>query len=186
MAKIIVFGDIDINPLYVSVDGRSEMKISGKVPRSITVSAGTHEISVTTVSRVQRAMSSPSTDFLSSLGNAMEDGANTTLEGRISFNNDDVLLLQSKQAGLKSKIFNKVVSSREANDYVQMSSVIEYGEKAPGEKNKWVALILCLFFGVLGVHRFYEGKIGTGILYLLTLGLCGIGVIVDFFKILSR
>lgn len=51
-------------------------------------------------------------------------------------------------------------------------------------KNRWVALALCFFFGFLGVHRFYVGKIGTGILYLLTLGVGGIGWVIDFFTIL--
>ena len=35
-------------------------------------------------------------------------------------------------------------------------------------KNKWVALILCIFFGVFGIHRFYEGKKVTGFIYLFT------------------
>jgi len=51
-------------------------------------------------------------------------------------------------------------------------------------KNRLVAFLLCFFFGVLGVHRFYVGKTGTGILYLLTGGLCGIGVLVDLIMIL--
>ncbi len=42
------------------------------------------------------------------------------------------------------------------------------------------ALILCFFLGVLGVHRFYAGKIGTGFLLLLTGGGFGIWWIVDF------
>ena len=54
------------------------------------------------------------------------------------------------------------------------------------EKNKWVALVLCFFFGYLGVHRFYEGKIGTGIIWLFTLGLGGIGVLIDFILILLK
>lgn len=53
-------------------------------------------------------------------------------------------------------------------------------------KNKWVALILCLFLGYFGAHKFYEGKIGMGILYLLTGGLLFIGVIIDFIAILSK
>lgn len=54
------------------------------------------------------------------------------------------------------------------------------------QKSKWVALLLCLFFGYLGAFRFYEGKIGTGILWLLTLGLGGIGSLVDFIIILTK
>lgn len=46
-------------------------------------------------------------------------------------------------------------------------------------KSKIVALLLCIFLGGLGIHRFYVGKIGTGILYLFTGGLFGIGWIID-------
>lgn len=60
------------------------------------------------------------------------------------------------------------------------------GGKKKKEINKWLAFFLCLFLGWLGVHRFYEGKIGTGILYLITLGLCGIGVLVDLIIILTK
>lgn len=51
-------------------------------------------------------------------------------------------------------------------------------------KSRWLALALCLFGGWLGIHRFYVGKIGTGILYLCTFGLFGIGWFIDFFVIL--
>lgn len=49
---------------------------------------------------------------------------------------------------------------------------------------RWILAIVCFFFGVLGVHRFAVGKIGTGVLYLFTAGLFGIGVIVDFIMLL--
>jgi len=52
------------------------------------------------------------------------------------------------------------------------------------EKKILPAFLLCFFLGALGIHRFYVGKIGTGILWLLTLGLLGIGVLVDFIMIL--
>lgn len=44
-------------------------------------------------------------------------------------------------------------------------------------------LLLCFFVGVLGVHRFYVGKIGTGILQLITFGGFGIWTMVDFVMI---
>lgn len=47
------------------------------------------------------------------------------------------------------------------------------------EKSFVATLILCILLGGLGVHRFYVGKIGTGIIWLLTFGLLGIGVLVD-------
>ena len=53
-------------------------------------------------------------------------------------------------------------------------------------KNKWVALLLCFFLGFLGAHKFYEGKAGLGVLYILTVGLFGIGVFVDFITILFK
>lgn len=53
-------------------------------------------------------------------------------------------------------------------------------------KNKWVAFCLCLFLGFAGAHKFYEGKIGTGILYLFTGGLLGIGWLIDCIKLLFK
>lgn len=47
-----------------------------------------------------------------------------------------------------------------------------------------VTLLLAFFLGVIGVHRFYNGKIGTGILMILTLGGFGIWVTIDVIMIL--
>ena len=80
---------------------------------------------------------------------------------------------------------NNVNTNSNTNDntnVVGTGAVIRVGKA----KNKWVALLLCLFLGYFGAHKFYEGKIGMGILYLLTGGLLFIGVIIDFIAILSK
>ncbi|MBO4212772.1 MAG: TM2 domain-containing protein [Clostridia bacterium] len=51
-------------------------------------------------------------------------------------------------------------------------------------KSRLVALLLCFFLGEFGIHRFYVGKIGTGIIWLLTGGLFGIGWLIDFIMII--
>lgn len=53
----------------------------------------------------------------------------------------------------------------------------------PGPINYSLAWILLTFLGVFGLHRFYMGKWLTGLLYLVTLGLLGLGVLYDFWTL---
>ncbi|WP_081861720.1 TM2 domain-containing protein [Cellulomonas sp. HZM] len=58
---------------------------------------------------------------------------------------------------------------------------------APGDVSPKLllpAVLLCFFLGSLGIHRFYVGKVGTGIAMILTLGGLGIWTLIDFIMLL--
>ena len=57
-------------------------------------------------------------------------------------------------------------------------------ERPVSEKSRAAALILCFIFGIFGIHRFYLGRPALGLLYLFTLGLLGIGWVLDLGLIL--
>lgn len=66
-------------------------------------------------------------------------------------------------------------------NYVRDQAKAESRAQAqPAQKKRTTALLLCIFLGGLGAHRFYVGKIWTGLLWLITLGFWGIGTLVDF------
>ena len=54
------------------------------------------------------------------------------------------------------------------------------------QKSKWVSFALCFFLGIFGAHKFYEGKIGMGLLYLFTGGLFYFGWLVDLIVLLCK
>ena len=58
-----------------------------------------------------------------------------------------------------------------------------YVQQTQSQCNWLATLLLCFFGGTLGLHRFYVGKVGTGLLYLFTVGWCGIGYLVDLILI---
>ena len=68
----------------------------------------------------------------------------------------------------------------------QHSSASFHANTHMKEKETWVAYLLWFFFGFIGVHKFYLGKMGWGILYLLTGGIFLIGWVIDLFTIPSQ
>lgn len=75
-------------------------------------------------------------------------------------------------------------SNASARAYARVAPppVMHYGRP----RNKWVALLLCLFFGFFGAHKFYENRVGMGILYIFTFGLFGIGWFIDTIALLFK
>ncbi|MBR5295684.1 MAG: NINE protein [Clostridia bacterium] len=86
------------------------------------------------------------------------------------------------QAQQPSIVINNDNNNVNSNTNMNQNGMMGYGRP----KNKWVALILCFFLGFLGAHKFYEGKAGMGVLYILTVGLFGIGIFVDFITLLFK
>ena len=60
------------------------------------------------------------------------------------------------------------------------------GGRMPKPINKGIALLLCVFLGYFGAHKFYEGRIGLGIVYLFTFGFFGIGWAIDTIVLLLK
>lgn len=71
-------------------------------------------------------------------------------------------------------------------DLQQIRDRIDYQKKEEVWKNKWCALILCLIFGWMGAHKYYEGRIGLGIAYTVTIGFCGIGWLIDIIILIFK
>ena len=62
------------------------------------------------------------------------------------------------------------------------SETRSYGENR-SEYSRTAALLLCFFLGGFGIHQFYVGRTGKGIVYLLTAGLFGFGWLIDLIKL---
>ena len=66
----------------------------------------------------------------------------------------------------------------------QKEKLLNSNSISSSQQDWLVALLLCFFIGVIGAHRFYVGKIGTGLLMVFTLGGLGIWTFIDLILII--
>ncbi len=189
MAKIFVYGERLVGSAlgFLSVDGGTEIKIPRKgndvSAYEHPISAGRHDICLYTNAKASRALNS----FTEAAGGG-QAVVGCSFEHEVTLGEDDVLVLHIVEKVTKTYIEYKIIGEEEYRALKNnlMAFIVTTGDSETGEKSKWTTFLLCLFLGGLGIHKFYEGKKGMGILYLFTFGLCGIGVIVDLIKIASR
>jgi TM2 domain-containing membrane protein YozV len=91
---------------------------------------------------------------------------------------------QSSTHAVKS---STVISKKAAVNAISNTNTKAVKKNAdPGEgKSQMIALILCIFVGVLGIHRFYLGYTMEGVVQLLTAGGCGIWSLIDLVRIIT-
>ena len=128
-------------------------------------------------------------------------------ESNLSSSNDNIIILNENKPYENSSVLNEVkdqwkssrltIENNQKNDNglaerfksINKNDLKKHSKKTIENDEKeysWTAaILLCFFLGVLGIHRFYLGHIGMGVLYLLTGGLCGIGALIDFILLLT-
>lgn len=95
--------------------------------------------------------------------------------------------VEKLESGHESIIINNNVSSSASASAAAAASA---ASSSPGyvyvgkPKNKWISLVLCIC--TICGHKFYEGKIGMGFLYLFTGGLFFIGWIIDIISLIGK
>lgn len=97
--------------------------------------------------------------------NVFQDGMEVAVSKKKNTMNADY----PPQGGININVSNS--ANNTGNNYVAQGAHVVH---------KLTYCLLCLFLGWLGVHQFYAGKGGMGILYLFTAGICYIGCVVDF------
>ena len=79
---------------------------------------------------------------------------------------------------------------RQPTEYTETKTFHTEAMPRRGLNERWlITLLLCILpciVGINGIHRFYTGKIGTGVLMLLTLGGCGIWTLIDIIMIATN
>ena len=120
---------------------------------------------------------------------AMETSTVTTavVSNNILAKNEVATLKNATQTSTQAVKSSTVVSKKAAVNAISNTNTKAVKKNAdPGEgKSQLIALILCIFVGVLGIHRFYLGYTKEGVIQLLTAGGCGIWSLIDLVRIIT-
>lgn len=183
---------------FLTVDGGAERAVfDGQL---ISVTPGTHYLSFSSINAVRRG----AIKFNAKVGNYGQayNAVKDTISGNITELFDDTSVMNfvivSDGSGhildlptytmntLDEETYAEV--EKEYQDYLAAIKKKREEEEAAqaaedAKHNPTVMLLLCLFLGFFGAHKFYQGKKGMGVLYLCTVGLFGIGVMFDLIKL---
>ena len=88
-----------------------------------------------------------------------------------------------KQEAPQQIVINNTNQNSNQNTNQNLNAGIIAGARL---RSKWVSILLCVFLGYLGAHKFYEGKTLSGVLYMFTGGLFLFGVVLDFIALLGK
>ena len=120
---------------------------------------------------------------------AMEASTVTTAvaSNNILAKNEVATVKNATQTSTQAVKSSTVVSKKASVNAISKTNTKAVKKNAdPGEgKSQLIALILCIFVGVLGIHRFYLGYTMEGVLQLLTGGGCGVWALIDLIRIIT-
>ena len=174
---------------YLRIDNGNQIELFDGL--MIEIEAGTHYLSFSTQSAANRGLAK----LNAAVGNyniaaGMEKNS---VDGDItqSFDENDVMLFTVvsdrgghvlSQPTFEVREFTEEGMKKLNEQYAQQQAMIVEAY----QKGNTTELVLCLLLGWLGAHKFYRGKAGMGLIYLLTGGLCGFGVLFDLIGLIIK
>ena len=108
----------------------------------------------------------------------------TQTNGNAAFFNKQVPAIEVTTSSSSTNSTN-VVKENEQSQTNVTSADHQVSKKISGGKSQLIALLLCIFLGGLGIHRFYLGYTGIGVIQLLTAGGFGVWFIIDLIRIIT-
>ena len=113
--------------------------------------------------------------------NNIPNNFNNTRAGNFPNNNPNIPNNYQNMGNAQPQFVQNIIIGQNPQPQQQVNPL-----KSP--KNKTLAIVLCIigFFGISGLHRFYTGHILSGILWICTAGLGGIGTLIDLLLLLTN